>query len=199
MLHLFNDSHVKNTQWPNYFDEGGITSLIANAFKVMTNVSIVNTNMPGEVLNASIHINVIPQEVVHSTAVVANMSVDCVGTVIQEVSNVSIHMKIASEEMIPSYTVIENVSMNFADVSKKMSTASTHIDVTSKEIVDASKSIMDVCNVDNTVHVTPTVSSITNLHSSSKGVDSIKNLQQELEALKKKLAKFKLQEKLNRS
>lgn len=106
------------------------------------------------------------------------MSMDCVGTVVQEVSNVPMHIEL--EEMVPSCTVIKNVPMNFADVSKKMSTV-THIDVASKEIVDASKSIMDVYNMDNTLYVTPSASSITNLHSSNKDIDSIKNLQQELE------------------
>jgi len=48
----------------------------------MTKVSIDNINIPGEVLNASTHINVILQEVVHSSAIVANMSMECIGTVI---------------------------------------------------------------------------------------------------------------------
>ncbi|XP_018315488.1 uncharacterized protein [Mycetomoellerius zeteki] len=118
MLHLFNDLHVKNTQSLNHFDEGGTTSLIANAFKVMINVPIDNINMPGEVLNAYMHINV-SQEVVHSSAVLANMSMDCVGTLIQEGSNTLMNMKVALEQIVPSCTVIENVAMDFADVSKK--------------------------------------------------------------------------------
>jgi len=83
------------------------------------------------------------------------------------------YIKIASEEMVPSCTVIENVPMSFADVSKKMSTASTHIDIASKEIEDISKSIMDICNMDNTLHVTSSATSITNLHSSNNDVDSM--------------------------
>ena len=82
------------------------------------------------------------------------------------------YIKIASEEMVPSCTVIENVPMSFADVSKKMSTASTHIDI-AKEIEDISKSIMDICNMDNTLHVTSSATSITNLHSSNNDVDSM--------------------------
>jgi len=70
--------------------------------------------------------------------------------------------------MLPGYIWLSG------EVSPKEieSTASTHINVASKEIVAASTSNTDVLNM-NTILVTPSTLSATNLHSSNKDVGTM--------------------------
>ncbi|KYN15184.1 hypothetical protein ALC57_12594 [Trachymyrmex cornetzi] len=101
-LHLFNE-YVENTLSSDHVDEGRVTSLIADTNTSNSNTYTDNTNTSGEGLNVSMDIDIIPEEIVPPSTVMANVPMDFADKS-EKISTMSVHIDVASKKIVDAST-----------------------------------------------------------------------------------------------